>query len=117
YLRGFSKESIALAGIILALFTIVQFESFFDQLGANAGLSQIFYLKALFLIGVTFFAYQTPPDRFIKGKSMRDNWQNRILGGLMGGFNGYLTFGSLWYFMDQLQYPLSPHITTPSIGS
>src|SRR5688500_1340869 len=117
YLRGFNKESIALAGIILALFTIVQFQTFFDQLGATAGLKQIFYLKALFFVGVTIFAYQTPPDRFIKSKSSRDNWQNRILGGLLGGINGYLLFGSLWYFMDQLQYPLAPHITTPTVES
>ncbi|NDJ85742.1 MAG: hypothetical protein GYB66_07640, partial [Chloroflexi bacterium] len=36
---------------------------------------------------------------------------------LMGGFNAYLVFGSLWYFMDQLGYPLSPQITAPSPNS
>lgn len=117
YLRGFNKEAIALAGIILGLFTIVQFESFFEQLGSGAGLAQIFYLKSIFLIAIAFFAYQTPAERFIKGRSQRDNWQNRLLGGAMGAFNGYLVFGSLWYFMDQLQYPLAPHITTPPAES
>ena len=117
YLRGFDKEAIALSGIILALFTIVQFEGFFEQLGADAGLSQIFWLKALFLGAVAFFAYQTPPDRFVQGRSARDSWQERLLGGFLGGFNGYLLFGSLWYFMDQLQYPLSPNVTTPPVES
>lgn len=117
YLRGFSKEAIATAGVILALFTIVQFEGFFEQLGGQAGLSQIFYLKGLFLITVAFFAYQTPADKFVKSRTARDNWQNRILGALGGGVNGYLIFGSLWYFMDQLQYPLAPNITTPSLDS
>ncbi len=117
YLRGFTKELIALSGIILALFTLVQFESFFENLGRGSGLSQIFYVKAIFLVVVTFFAYQTPPDRVTssrrRGGGGRDQWQNRLLGGLTGGFNAYLVFGSLWYFMDQLAYPLAPSVTTP----
>jgi hypothetical protein len=122
YLRGFSKELIALAGIILALFTLVQFESFFASLGGGAGLEQIFYVKALFLGTVAFFSYQTPPERVTPSKRRgsggnRDNWQNRILGGIAGGINAYLVFGSLWYFMDQLAYPLSPHVNPPSPGS
>ena len=96
-LRGFNKELIAGGGIILALFSIVQFETFFQQVGAGAGQTQVFYLKAIFLIAIAFFAYQTPTERFIK-KSSRDQWQTRILGGLLGGINGYMIFGSLWYF-------------------
>jgi hypothetical protein len=117
YLRGFSKELVALAGIILALFTLVQFDSFFENIGRGSGAEQVFYVKALFLVVVAFFAYQTPPERVSSSKrrvEFRDNWQNRILGSLMGGFNAYLVFGSLWYFMDQLGYPLSPQITAPS---
>lgn len=118
YLRGFGKELIALAGIILALFTLVQFEDFFENLGRGSGLEQIFYVKALFLGVVTFFAYQTPPERVTPARRRgrgdnRDEWQSRVLGGITGGINAYLVFGSLWYFMDQLAYPLSPHITTP----
>lgn len=121
FLRGFSKEFIALAGIILALFTIVQFEAFFDNLGRGSGTEQIFYVKALFLVVVAFFAYQTPPERVTssrrRGRDNRDEWQNRVLGGLLGGFNAYLLFGSLWYFMEQLAYPLAPNVTAPSTGS
>lgn len=116
YVRGFSKELVALAGIILALFTLVQFENFFENIGRGAGLAQIFYVKAFFLGVVTFFAYQTPPDRIVTGKrkfESRDAWQNRLLGSILGGINAYLVFGSLWYFMDQLAYPLSPHVSTP----
>jgi uncharacterized membrane protein required for colicin V production len=115
YLRGFTKEFIALAGIILALFTLVQFEQFFNSLGAGTSLDQIFYIKAAFLLAVAFFAYQTPPDRFsiAKKSSGRDAWQNKILGAICGGLNAYLVLGSLWYFMDQLAYPLSPSVSTP----
>lgn len=121
FLRGFTKEFVALAGIILALFTLVQFEDFFDNLGRGSGNEQIFYVKSLFLLVVAFFSYQTPPERVTPSRrgrrDNRDEWQNRILGGLLGGFNAYLVFGSLWYFMDQLQYPLSPNISAPPEGS
>ncbi len=122
YMRGFSKEFVALAGIILALFVLVEFESFFDTLGRGSGSEQVFYVKALFLLVVTFFAYETPPGRVVPtkrrgGRDNRDAWQNRILGVLLGGFNAYLVVGSLWYFMDQLSYPLSPSVTTPSPNS
>lgn len=119
YLRGFGKELVALAGIILALFTLVQFDTFFESIGQGTGVAQIFYVKAIFLGIVAFFSYQTPPDRITPSKwrsgkgSARDDWQNRILGALVGGINAYLLFGSLWYFMDQLAYPLSPNISAP----
>lgn len=118
YMRGFSKEFVALAGILLALFVLVEFEGFFDTLGRGSGSEQVFYVKALFLLVVTFFAYETPPERITPsrrrgGRDNRDAWQNRILGVLLGGLNAYLVIGSLWYFMDQLGYPLSPGVTTP----
>lgn len=122
YMRGFSKEFVALAGIVLALFVLVEFEGFFDTLGRGSGSEQVFYVKALFLLVVAFFAYETPPDRVVPakrrgGRDNRDAWQNRILGVLLGGFNAYLVFGSLWYFMDQLAYPLSPNVSAPPPNS
>ncbi len=111
YLRGFDKELIAMAGIMLALFTLQQFESFFENLTADSGANTRFYLQALVLLLVTFFAYQTPPGRFSKmagdRRKARDMLQNRLLGVLTGGFNGYVVFGSLWWFLDDLGYPLA----------
>ena len=31
--------------------------------------------------------------------------------------NGYLLIGSLWWYMDNLEYPLSPHILPAEPGS
>jgi hypothetical protein len=39
------------------------------------------------------------------------------LGAVVGGFNGYLLVGSLWYLMDQYEYPLSNLFMQPAIGS
>ncbi|MFP4321412.1 MAG: CvpA family protein [Anaerolineales bacterium] len=112
YLRGFDKELIALSGIMLALFTLQQFDSFFVNLtsGSDEPGGTLFYVQALILLLVTFFAYQTPPGRFSRmagnTRRGRDVLQNRLLGVLTGGFNGYVVFGSLWWFLDNLGYPL-----------
>ena len=122
YLRGFDKELIALAGIILALFTLVQFDDFFVSLAESSGspARTQFYLQMLIVLAVTFFAYQTPPGKFTSGGRSRDRFQVRLLGTVTGAFNGYLVVGSLWYFMHIQNYPLDsvlpPAPNSPSAG-
>lgn len=121
YLRGFDKELIAMSGIVLAIFILVQFNDFFETITAGSGNPNrtLFQWQALVILLVTFFAYQTPPERFNnlrRGKVNRDALQTRMLGTLTGGFNGYLVFGSLWYYMDEKGYPLSS-VTPPLDGS
>jgi hypothetical protein len=71
---------------------------------------------------ITFFAYQTPGTaaRLSEGRmwsSRREGLQERLLGLVIGAVNGYLVFGSIWYYLDVTQYPLSPYITAPVPGS
>jgi hypothetical protein len=100
--RGWTKEIIALTGVVLALFTLEQFKDvFLAPLTVGAEPAQQFYLYAGILLVISFFAYQTP-ERFEKGSKKRRRMregglQEGLLGGLIGGFNGYLIFGSLWY--------------------
>jgi len=112
YLRGFDKELIALSGVILSIFSLVQFNSFFVSVTAGAGNPPrtLFYIQAAIILIVTFFAYQTPPERFAKlrrSRGARDLLQTRLLGVLTGGFNGYMVFGSLWYYLHEKGYPLT----------
>jgi len=122
YLRGFDKEIICTAGVVLAIFTLVQFEPFLADVsdGASNPPATLFYIQALILLVITFFAYQTPPERFValraKKSKARDIFQTRALGLLTGAFNGYLVFGSLWYFLDTKNYPLR-QISPPPLGS
>ncbi len=112
FMRGWAKELIATAGIVLALFAIKQFETLFiDPLTDGRQLAK-FNLEALILVAMAFFAYQTPPDRISRSKRaiVREGFQEGILGALAGGINGYLLVGSLWWYMDNTQYPLSPHV-------
>ena len=112
YLRGFDKELVALSGIVLALFTLVQFNTFFESLTDTAGNPgrSLWYLQTIILLVVTFFAYQTPPEKFeniMRRRGGRDKFQTQILGMITGAFNGYLVFGSIWYFLHVKGYPLT----------
>ncbi|MDL1900718.1 CvpA family protein [Anaerolineae bacterium CFX9] len=120
FLRGWNRELISLAGIILGLFALFQFDPLIrGTLLASVGRDQVFIVQAIIFIAIVFFAYQT---RSVIGDDVRrsqgrDRLQESILGGLLGFVNGYLIWGSLWYFMDINGYPLAPHITAPTPGS
>ena len=122
FVRGWTKEIIALTGVVLALFTLEQFKDvFLLPLTEGAEPAQQLYLYGGILLLITFFAYQTP-ERFEKRASsrsrrVRESFQESLLGAMIGGFNGYLVFGSLWYYMRILDYPLAPDIPPPLAGT
>lgn len=121
FMRGWTKELIATAGIILALFTLKQFETIIIDPLTDGQQRSKFYLQASILLIMGFFAYQTPPEALsrapVRGRSNRDTVQDNILGALVGAWNGYLLIGSLWWYLDNLEYPLSPHIIPAAPGS
>lgn len=125
YMRGLSKELISLSGIILALFALFQFDNLLRAvLLANVPRQQQFIIQVIIFLAIVFFAYQTralgkrtvtPPGA--QAADGRDNLQSTVLGALVGFLNGYLIWGSIWYFMDINAYPLSPFIAAPPQGS
>ncbi len=121
FLRGWNKELISTAGIVLGLFALYQFDSLIrGTLLAGVSRDQVFFVQALIFLAIVYFAYQT---RSILGEDIRrrnegrDRFQESILGGIVGFVNGYLIWGSLWYFMDINEYPFAPYIIAPSPGS
>ncbi len=119
YLRGWSKELISLAGIILGLFALFQFDNFLrGTILRGVALDQVFLIQAGIFIIVVFFAYQTRALGGGEGRrAARSNLQEGVLGAIVGLINGYLIWGSLWYFMDINNYPLAPAIIAPAPGS
>jgi hypothetical protein len=125
FLRGFSKEMISTAGIILGLFALFQFNDTITQLLITMPAEQGFLLRAIGFGLVVFFAYhdrtgeiaQSKKSRGSREDNRRDELQTNILGAILGFTNGYLVWGSLWYFMHITNYPLSPYISAPIAGS
>jgi hypothetical protein len=122
FLRGFSKEMISTAGIILGLFALFQFNDVISQLLVTLPPEQGFIFRALAFGIVVFFAYhdrtgELKENKRSRGSEGRDKLQTDILGAILGFTNGYLVWGSLWYFMHITNYPLSPYISAPMLGS
>lgn len=124
YMRGWSKEMISTAGIILGLFALFQFNDTLEELLANTPPEQQFLARAVIFSGIVFFAYQTRAligEDASRGRRSgtdgRDNLQSSVLGAIIGFVNGYLIWGSLWYFMHIEQYPLADYISAPLEGS
>lgn len=118
--RGWTKEIIALAGITLGLFALHQFDATLrQQLLASFSPQQKFLAQAAILLLIAFFAYQTraligSDAQAADGEEGRDALQTRVLGGIVGGTNGYLISGSIWYFLHINDYPLAPFIVAPA---
>jgi uncharacterized membrane protein required for colicin V production len=120
FMRGLPKELISLAGIVLALFALFQFDVTLRQIIlANVSGEQRFLIQSMIFMGIVFFAYQTRAlgRRLNVEERGRDSLQSTVLGAIVGFINGYLIWGSLWYFMDINGYPLSPFIVAPVPGS
>ena len=122
--RGWNKEIISTSGIILGLFALFQFDDVLVDLLANIPIDQQFFIRAALFTIIVYFAYQT---RAIIGQDAersrrpsqdgRDQLQSSILGAIVGFINGYLIWGSMWYFMHITDYPLSPYISRPSANT
>lgn len=131
--RGWTKEVISTAGIVLALFALHEFDTLIrQQLLVALSPDQVAYAQMILFLLIIFFAYQTraivgaEAERERSGRrgrdEGRDSLQTRALGALMGLINGYAVAGSLWYFIDinrlpNGQYPLAPYIIAPPDGS
>lgn len=116
YTRGWNKEIIATAGIILGLFALFQFDDVITSLFVNLPADQQFLVRATIFTIIVFFAYQTRALGEV-GNNDRDPLQSSVLGSIVGFINGYLVWGSMWYFMHITNYPLSPYITAPTPGT
>lgn len=110
-MRGWAKELIVMFSIFLALFIIVVLETYVGIIQSSivaSGGRALFWFRSIIVILLVFFGYQTPNIRGIAGaRFARERLQDTLLGFLLGGFNGYLVFGTLWYYLAQAGYPFN----------
>lgn len=136
-MRGWTREAVVTASVILALFTINQFSStMFGFLGFDNNVvppeavrRQEFYILSAILLVIGFFGYQGPTlaaSRVGDRLRLRDNVQDKVFGFLVGGLNGYLIMGSIWSFLEyrvvaasnwvryppDVPYPFNPAVIT-----
>ncbi len=117
-LRGWAKELLVIFSVILAIFIISILEMLLPGLMNQltpAGTQAYFWLRAFILLVLVFFGYQTPniPRLGGGGKFARERLQDAMLGLFLGGINGYLIVGSLWYYLHVAGYPFPAVMRAP----
>jgi uncharacterized membrane protein required for colicin V production len=123
-MRGWAKELLVTFSVILALTLKTLLENYMPFIRDLAAevlrpdatrnvILTIFWMRALILVVLVFFGYQTPNIARFAAKMTREKFQDVLLGAFLGAFNGYLIFGSIWYYINQANYPF-PAITAPA---
>jgi len=116
FVRGWAREILVAASVILGFFVIFVFENyipiisgFFNQYQVpNSDIIPIqqFWFRVIVLLVLVFFGYETPSLPRIAGpRFKRDNFRDSALGFILGAVNGYLIIGTLWALLDQAGYP------------
>lgn len=119
YLRGWQREVIALSGLVASIAALSQFgDSITGLIGGLTGSvqpnpadpfafqRQQFWIQAIFHGIIAFFSYQVVARIANQatggrlGERLRSGLERRVIGAMIGAFNGYLTIGSIWGFLE-----------------
>lgn len=118
-MRGWAKELMVTFSVMLALFILTVLQTYIPivrQTMAAVGGSAFFWFRMTMVVMLVFFGYQTPNIRAIAGaRFARERLQDTLLGFMIGGINGYLIVGTLWWYMHDAGYPF-PNIIIPPIA-
>ncbi len=116
-MRGWAKEMMVTASVVLALFLITVLETYvkgLTQSFAEPGSTAQFWMRVSIISLLAFFGYQTPNIPKLAGERFaRERLQDSLLGIFLGALNGYLIVGSIWYFLAQADYQAISYIIPP----
>lgn len=107
-LRGWAKELLVTVSAILGIFIINVLENFVVFMSSfyeQGGPESVFGTRAVIVLLLAFFGYQTPHLKFMNRGAIREKLQDSILGTFIGAVNGYLIIGSIWFYLDAAGYP------------
>ncbi len=114
--RGWAREILVTFAVVLAMFIITVLERFvpFIRILRENAPETLFWMRAIVLLSLVFFGYQTPnlPRIAQAGKFARERLQDILLGFFLGAVNGFMVWGTLWWFLHNADYPF-PIITAP----
>ncbi len=106
-MRGWAKEILVSFSVVLAIFIISVLERFVPFIRDSIVGTSRFWLRATIIIALVFFGYQGPNIRVLAASNrfVRERLQDILLGIFLGAINGFFIFGTLWFFLNEAQYP------------
>ena len=120
-MRGWAKEMLVTASVVLALFIITVLETYVKGLAQSftvAGSTAQFWMRVAIILLLAFFGYQTPNLPRVGGERFaRERLQDSLLGIVLGALNCYLIVGSIWYFLSAANYQAISYIIPPDPNS
>jgi uncharacterized membrane protein required for colicin V production len=108
-MRGWAQELLVTFSVILAFFLIHVLENIIlakygNNMFADTSTQQ-FWLRVTIILMLVFFGYQTPRISRFQSVIRKDKISDSFLGFFLGGINGYLFAGTLWFYMFHAGYP------------
>ena len=105
-MRGWAKELLVIFSVILALFVLTVLYNYlaFVYSFLSSDPQVRFWADSIILVALSFFGYQTPNLQRFQAAARREKLQDILFGIVLGGVNGYLIVGSIWYFLARSDY-------------
>jgi uncharacterized membrane protein required for colicin V production len=114
-LRGWAKEMLVAFSVIVALtlnHVLRKYVPVVSTLPEDS--TALFWVLTMVLAALVFFGYQTVAlIPHLQSKANRERLQDSLFGGIVGGLNGYLIFGTVLYYLAQTQYQALPNVVQP----
>jgi uncharacterized membrane protein required for colicin V production len=108
-IRGWAQEILVTFSMLLAFFMINIVETVVLKLYAGDtvedGSILQFWIRAMIIVILVFFGYQTTRVTRFAAVIKKDRISDSFLGLFLGGINGYLIAGSLWFYLAHANYP------------
>lgn len=113
--RGWYREIVITAAVVVSTYVIYQFDPFLRGIIlVNFSREQVFIVQILLFLGLLFF---TTGQRITAQDRKREGFAAGLIGAIIGAINGYLVGGTIWYFLDINEYPFSTILSAPALGS
>ncbi len=105
-MRGWAKELLVSFSMVIALFINLLLNKYGQGILSSLKGDALFWLRAALVGLMAYFGYVTPKMPWVpENRFLREHLQDGLLGLVIGGVNGALIFGSIWYFLHQAGYP------------
>lgn len=122
FFRGAAKELLVGVAVLLSLFFITLLETSVDYVKNTIAIMNdgetLFYMRLIILGFLVVAGYQTSfhGNLPLKQRLSEKDLVEKLLGAFAGAINGFLIFGTIWYWMHQANYPFEAILPPPTDG-